>query len=165
MYNLSGITSVRINMTILIYHQELLLRYHKNMKLLAVNVPFKHRYRNIQCVPSAEERILIKVNSKLLQKDTTQFLSNSEIVTYNTQREVTKKQNTLPKRGNHWNNRTTWRRKYNNVREKKAWIFSFGSAEIKIAYSYLAVVIRLQPSVLNSEHNVDFFFWWCKSSG
>lgn len=78
-------------MTILIYHQELLLRYLKNMKLLAVNVPFKHRYRNIQCVPSAEERILIKVNSKPLQKDTTQFLSNSEIVTYNTQREVTKK--------------------------------------------------------------------------
>lgn len=38
-------------------------------------------------------------------------------------------------------------------------MFSFGSSEIKIAYSYLAVVIRLQPSVLNSEHNVDFFFF------
>lgn len=39
-------------------------------------------------------------------------------------------------------------------------MFSFGSSEIKIAYSYLAVVIRLQPSVLNSEHNVDFFFFF-----
>lgn len=65
------------------------------------------------------------------------------------------------KKGNHWNNCTTWRSKINNGAEKKTWIISFRGCWNQRAYSYLAVVISLPApvSLLIQKIKSLFFFF------